>query len=152
MHSYSIWPLTHMEAVWPLFVQHWAQPNNTTSQQSLFTQVQPRQTEFISACHMDICSHPSWQDLGIAYLTLAFLFLIPAQPQAVYSNLINTISLNVAKKYGKQRQTLPRMWHLFSNRISIDCFQLNKEGERQKRNKERSYKSTRAQIPPFTNT
>lgn len=58
---------------------------------------------------MDICSHPSWQDLGIAYLTLALLFPIPAQPQAVYSNLINMISLNMAKKYGKQRQTLPGM-------------------------------------------
>lgn len=152
MHSYSIWPLIHKEAVWPLFVQHWAQLNITTSQQSLFTQVQPRQTEFTSACHMDICSHPSWQDLCIAYLTLPLLFPISAQPQAVYSNLINTMSLNSGKEIWKTKTILPGMWHSFSNRISIECLQLNKEGERQKRNKERSYKSTREKNLSFTKT
>lgn len=158
------------QATWKLydhFVQCWAQPNITTSQQSLFTQVQPRQTEFASVWHMGICSHPSWQYLGIAWLTLPLLFPISTQPQAVYSNLMNKISLNVPKKYGKQRQTLPGMWHLFSNRISIQCLWLKREREkgeerfslvvaprgRETEEKQgRSFTSKRAQTPSFTNT
>lgn len=53
---------------------------------------------------MDICSHPSWQDLGIAHLTLPLLFPISAQPQAVYSNIINTIRPQHGKEIWKTKR------------------------------------------------
>ena len=102
-------------------VQGWAQPKQHTSQQSLYTQAQPRWAEL----HVDICLHLSWQRrarCGQPFLCSSHLWMA--------TGCLLKPGKQDKPQHGKEAwktDTLPGLRRLFSSRISIWCWCLNKK-------------------------